>query len=142
MLPAKGAMKFENINYCAGAQRRRFLFRNRSFKRSRLSVRPVCPISVRKKTRKTHNGICTGFKARYHSGYFSVDFQGAEENCGFATKERFAGTLKKSTFFDFLIIKIVLSYAVLDRSEAHSSRPRTYLPSRSGATHALRVQSS
>ena len=45
-------------------------------------------------------------------------------------------------FFDFLIIKIVLAYAVLDRSEAHSSRPRTYLPSRSGATHALRVLSS
>ena len=37
---------------------------------------------------------------------------------------------------------LVLNYAVLDRSEAHSSRPRTYLPSRSGATHALRVQSS
>ena len=36
----------------------------------------------------------------------------------------------------------MLNYAVLDRSEAHSSRPRTYLPSRSGATHALRVQSS
>ena len=73
---------------------------------------------------------------------FSVDFQGAEKNWRIATKERFGGTLKKSSFFHFLIIQIVLNYAVLDRSEAHSSRPRTYLPSRSGATHALRVQSS
>ena len=49
---------------------------------------------------------------------------------------------KKVDFFHLLIIQIVLNYAVLDRSGAHSSRPRTYLPSRSGATHALRVQSS
>ena len=43
-----------------------------------------------------------------YNGDFSVDFQGAEKNCGFAAKERFAGTLKKSSFFDFLIIQIVL----------------------------------
>ncbi len=67
----------------------------------------------------------------------SVDFQGAEENCVLRSKEWFAGTQKKWTFFNFLIIQIVLDYAVLERS-----CPRTYLPSRAGATHALRVLSS
>ena len=37
------------------------------------------------------------------------------------------GGSQKSVFFDFLIIQIVLNYGVQDRSEAHSSRPRTQL---------------
>ena len=43
----------------------------------------VCP----EKTDKTPNGICAGQEDRYHSGYFSVDFQGAEEKCVCAVKE-------------------------------------------------------
>ena len=100
----------------------------------------VCPMSVctSGKSEANYRSLVHLVKWPILSTKISVDFQGAEKNCGFAAKERFAGTLKKSTFFDFLIIKIVLTYPVLDRSEAHSSRPRTYLPSRSGATHALR----
>ena len=52
------------------------------------------------------------------------------------------GNISKVDFFDFVIIQIVFDYAVPEQYEAHSSRPRTYLPSRSGATHALRVLSS
>ena len=50
-----------------------------------VSIRPsdVCP----EKTGKTPNGICIGHGARYHSGYFSVDFQDAEEKCVCAVKE-------------------------------------------------------
>ena len=70
---------------CAGAQRRRFLFRNRSFKRS--SVRCPDKFVCTEKTGKTPNGICPGQEDRYHSGYFSVDFQGAEEKCVCAVKE-------------------------------------------------------
>ena len=46
----------------------------------RVCVRP-------EKTVKTPNGICIGQEDRYHSGYFSADFQGAEENCVCAVKE-------------------------------------------------------
>ena len=37
------------------------------------------------------------------------------------------GGSQKNVFFDFLIIQIVLNYGVQERSEAHSSRPRTQL---------------
>ena len=75
------------------------------------------------------NSACLVSLVKWHiwSTKIPVDFQGAEENCGFAAKERFAGTLKKSIFFDFLVIQIVLNYDVQDQSEAHSSRPRTQL---------------
>ena len=47
-----------------------------------------CPSDVRpEKTGKTPNGIWPCQEARYHSGYFSVDFQGAEENCVLRRKE-------------------------------------------------------
>ena len=46
---------------------------------------------------------------------FSVDFQGAEKNWRIATKERIVGTQKKSTFFNFLIIPIMPTYAVPER---------------------------
>ena len=39
------------------------------------------------KTGKTPNGICVGVVAFYEWVYFSVDFQGAEENCVCAVKE-------------------------------------------------------
>ena len=39
-------------------------------------VRPVCP----GKLTNSPNGICAGQMDRYHSGYFSVDFQCAEKN--------------------------------------------------------------
>ena len=45
-------------------------------------------LGVRKKRAK-HRMVSApaGFKARNHSGYFSVDFQGAEEKCVCAVKE-------------------------------------------------------
>ena len=41
---------------------------------------PVSGVRCSEKTGKTPNGICAGQEDRYHSGYFSVDFQGAEKN--------------------------------------------------------------
>ena len=68
-------------NYCAGASYSETGVSND------LGVRPFV-LSVRpEKTGKTPNGICIGHGARYHSGYFSADFQGAEKNCVFAVKE-------------------------------------------------------
>ena len=96
---------------------------------------------VRKKRAK-HRMYLRRSRTKFTTVIFSVDFQGAEEKCVLRRKERFAGTLKKLYFFDFVIIQIVLDYAVLEQYEAHYSRPRTYLTSRSGATHALRVLSS
>ena len=51
-----------------------------------VSIHPVSDVRP-EKTSKTPNGICIGHGARYHSGYFSVDFQGAEEKCVCAVKE-------------------------------------------------------
>ena len=95
---------------CAGAQRRRLLFRNWTSKRT--SVRPSVRPSVRGHVRaKTPNGICVCGSARYHSGYFSVDFQGVEKKCVLRMKEWFGWTLKTTTFFEFWIKQIVPSYA-------------------------------
>ena len=51
-----------------------------------VSIHPVSDVRD-EKTGKTPNGICAGFNDRYHSGYFSVDFQGAEKNCVLRSKE-------------------------------------------------------
>ena len=82
------------------------------------SVRP----SVRKK-RANHRMYLRRSRCQFTTVIFSVDFQGAEKNCVCAVKEGFAGTLKKSTFFDLLIIQIVLNYGAQDRSEASSLQP-------------------
>ena len=60
-----------------------------SYSETGVSNDQVCirPYTRPEKTGKTPNGICAGFSARYHSGYFSVDFQGAEEKCVCAVKE-------------------------------------------------------
>ena len=52
-----------------------------------LGVRPFVADVCTEKTGKTPNGICIGQEDRYHSGYFSADFQGAEENCVLRSKE-------------------------------------------------------
>ena len=94
------------------------------------------------KNEQNTQNMCAGQEDLLFAVFDQSIFKVSKKNWRIAKKEWFGGTLKKSSFFDFVIIQIVLNYAVLDRSEAHSSRPRTYLPSRSGATHALRVQSS
>ena len=126
-------------NFCAGAQRRRFLFRIWSFKRSRvLTIRPMLVMKKRAK----HRMVSASVTVSIYNGDFSSRFSRCRRKVRLRGEGMICRDPKKSTFFDLLIIQIVLNYAVLDRSETHSSRPRTYLPSRSGATHALRVQSS
>ena len=114
--------RLARVNNCAGAQRRRFLFRIWSFKRS--SVRPSEKKCLYGKKRAKH----PKYECRDHAliicSIWSVDFQGAEENWRSSKKEWFGGTLKKSSFFDFLIIQIVLNFAVLELAPPVDPRPR------------------
>ena len=125
-------MPKNTLFFCAGAQRRRFLFRNGTFKRTSVRSSDVCP---EKKTGKLPKPRASGEVTYYFDKNFS-----RFSRCRKKRKIREKGMIWRDLnifFKNELIIQIVL-----DRSEAHSSRPRTYLPSRSGATHALRVLSS
>ena len=82
------------------------------------------------------HGIC--------NGDWISRFSRCRKKLRFANEGTICRDPKKVVLKKFLIMKIFdfLIMKKIDRSETHSSRPRTYLPSRSGATHALRVQSS
>ena len=58
-----------------------------SYSETGVSNDQVSGVRCVRKSGDSPNGICIGHGAIYHSGYFSVDFQGAEENCVLRSKE-------------------------------------------------------